>query len=163
MNYELIFEDAFFAAIAAIGFSAISRPPHRAYLWCGIIAACGHSLRYVLMNSAVAIHIVPATSLAALLIGILAVFISPLIRTPAETCLFPALLPMIPGMYAYKAFGGLAKAMLTTTDSEAFNTSFYLFTSNALTTIFILMAMVIGATLPIFMFKGISFQATRRN
>ena len=160
MNYGLILQDAFFAAIAAIGFAAISRPPHRAYVWCGLIAAVGHSLRYVLLNGG-GMQIVPATFIAAFVVGLCAVFISPYIKTPAETALFPALLPMIPGMYAYKAFGGLAKALFSTTDSEVFDRGFYLFSSNALTTVSILLAMVIGATLPIFMFKKISFQATR--
>lgn len=45
-----IFQDALFAAIAAIGFAAISRPPRRAYVYCAVIAAIGHALRFVLMN-----------------------------------------------------------------------------------------------------------------
>ena len=36
-------QDGLFAAIAAIGFSAISRPPKQAFLWCALIAATGHS------------------------------------------------------------------------------------------------------------------------
>ena len=43
---EKIFQDALFAAIAAIGFAAISRPPRRAYVYCALIAAVGHSLRF---------------------------------------------------------------------------------------------------------------------
>ena len=43
-----IIEDGVFAAIAAIGFSSISNTPRRAYLMCGLIAAIGHSIRYVL-------------------------------------------------------------------------------------------------------------------
>ena len=43
-----IFEDGFFAAIAAIGFSSISNTPRRAYLTCALIAAIGHAIRYVL-------------------------------------------------------------------------------------------------------------------
>ena len=105
-----ILQDALFAAIAAIGFAAISRPPRRAYIYCAIIAAVGHSLRYVLMNVlSWHVPIITATLVASFVIGVLAVFLSPVAKTPAETCLFPALLPMIPGMYAYKAFGGLAR------------------------------------------------------
>lgn len=43
-----IFEDAVFAAIAAIGFSAISNPPKIAFKYCALIAAIGHALRYCL-------------------------------------------------------------------------------------------------------------------
>lgn len=96
-----ILKDALLAAIAAIGFGAISRIPRRAYLLCGIIAAIGHSSRFLLMQPEAALHILPATALAALIIGSLAVFVSPWAKTPAEAYLFPALLPMIPGIYAY--------------------------------------------------------------
>ncbi len=156
-----IFQDALFAAIAAIGFAAISRPPRRAYVYCAVIAAIGHALRFVLMNVVTwPLHITTATFLASLVIGILAVFLSPVARTPAETCFFPALLPMIPGMYAYKAFGGLAMCVLST-DREAFDMYFYLFASNGLTCMTVLLGMVTGATVPVFAFKKVSFRATR--
>lgn len=156
-----ILQDAFFAAIAAIGFAAISRPPRRAFVWCALIAAAAHSLRYLLINAdAIHLHIVSATFIAAFFAGSLAVFTSPMAKTPAETALFPSLLPMIPGIYAYKAFGGVARC-LTATDSEAYGRAFYLFSSNAITCLCILLGMVVGATIPIFMFKKISFEATR--
>ena len=123
-----ILSDALFAAIAAIGFAAISRPPGK--------------------------------SNAGLAVGIFAVLLSPLSKMPAETCFFPALLPMIPGMYAYRSFGALALCLLHP-DEDAFGHYFYLFASNAFTCCFVLLGMVIGATLPIFLLKKISFQATR--
>lgn len=153
------FQDAFFAAIAAIGFAAISNPPRRAYIYCAVIAAAGHSARFLMMNE-LGVHIVIASSLAALLIGFLAVFLSTYSKTPAETCLFPSLLPMIPGIYAYKTFGGLVMCLYH--GSEAgFSHYFYLFASNGMTCLFIILGMVIGATIPIFILKNISFQATR--
>lgn len=156
-----ILQDAFFAALAAIGFSAISRPPRQAYIFCALLAAIGHSVRFIMMNQeCLGIHIIPATFLAAFLVGLLAVFLSPIAHTPAETCLFPALLPMIPGIYAYKSFGALAMCLFGNGE-VAFEHSFYLFASNGITCFFILMGMVTGATIPIFMFKGISFRATR--
>lgn len=157
-----ILQDAFFAALAAIGFAAISRPPLRAYPYCALIAAVGHSVRFALMSPelGVSLSIIPATFLAAFLVGVLAVFLSPLAHTPAETCLFPSLLPMIPGMYAYKAFGGLALCLMSH-HQEVFDYNFYLFASNSMTCVCILLGMVVGATLPIFLFKQISFTATR--
>lgn len=156
-----VLQDAFFAALAAIGFAAISRPPRSAYIYCALIAAVGHSARFVMMSPSVLdMNIIIATSLAAFIVGTLAVFLSPLAHTPAETCLFPALLPMIPGMYAYRAFGGLALCVLRSHEAP-FDHYFYLFASNGLTCLFILLGMVIGATIPIFLFKKTSFTATR--
>jgi hypothetical protein len=49
----------------------------------------------------------------------------------------------------------------TSSGAETFNYYFYQFASNGITCAFVIMGMVIGATLPIFIFKKISFQATR--
>lgn len=160
MNIAVLLQDAFFSAVAAIGFAAISRPPRQAYLWCALLAAVGHSLRYLLIKGDMDIHIIPASFIASFVVGTLAVVISPKAKMPAETCLFPALLPMIPGIYAYKAFGALM-LMLFAGHQETFNGDFYLFATNAQTCAFILLAMVTGATLPIMLFGRISFRATR--
>lgn len=159
--YSEIIDDALFSAIAAIGFAAISNPPKRAYAVCAIIAALGHAGRFALMTfPACPMHIVPATLIASLAVGSSAVFLSPISKTPAETCLFPALLPMIPGIYAYKAFGGLAICVLSGSE-EAFSHYFYLFAQNGLMCLSLLLCMVVGGTIPMFLFKKISFQATR--
>ena len=77
------------AAIAAIGGSAISNPPRYAYYYCAAIAAAGHSLRFVLMHYTDGIFsIIPASFVAALVVGVLAVLLSPHAKTLADTFLF---------------------------------------------------------------------------
>lgn len=162
MDYILtLLEDGFFAAIAAIGFSCISNPPRNSYKWCAAIAAVGHMVRYVLMhNSAMQVHIIMASFVAALAVGTLAVSFSRKAQCPAESFAFPALLPMIPGMYAYRTVEALL--LFLGNSGEASSKHYlYLLNYNGLTCIFIVLSMVIGITLPIFMFKKISFQATR--
>lgn len=154
------FQDALFSAIAAIGFAAISRPPRIAYRYCGLIAAVGHSARLLMMECC-GFHIVLATIVAAFMIGVMAVLLSPRCKVPAETFLYPSLLPMIPGIYAYRTFGALV-ICLSNGAETTFNHYFYLFSSNGLTCFFILLGMAVGETLPMFMMKKISFQATRR-
>lgn len=156
-----IFEDALFASIAAIGFSAISNPPKNAYLYCAVIAAVGHSTRFVLMNDATfAFSIVLASTMAAVVIGVISVILSPYAKIPAETFLFPSLLPMIPGIYAYKCFGGLVMCLLHSEESY-FIHYLYLFAYNGLTCLFVILGMVVGANLPIFLMKKATFSATR--
>ena len=85
-----IFEDGFFAAIAAIGFSSISNTPRRAYSTCALIAAVGHAIRYVLTRPELGgLHIIPASTLAAFAIGMFAVLFASRIKCPAEVCFFP--------------------------------------------------------------------------
>ncbi|MBD5202547.1 MAG: threonine/serine exporter [Bacteroides sp.] len=157
--WQSFIQDAFFAALAAVGFSAISRPPVRLYAYCAIIAAAGHSCRFLLINL-MDMHVAAASFLAALLVGLLAVAFCRPAHTPPEACLFPALLPMIPGIYAYKAFGAMALSVIYS-GTGRFDHYFSLLADNGLTCIFILIAMVVGGTIPIFMFKKIAFQATR--
>lgn len=156
-----IIEDGLFAAIAAIGFSSISNTPHRAYLTCALIAAAGHSIRYILtLQEFGGMHIIPASTAASFAIGMLAVLLASRIKCPAEVCFFPALLPMIPGMYAYRTIEAVLSCLYHTQE-EAFGHYFYLLAYNGLTCTFIILGMVIGATVPVFLFKKLSFTATR--
>ena len=45
-----IFTDGFFAAVAGIGFGAISDPPLRAFKMIALLAALGHACRFCLMT-----------------------------------------------------------------------------------------------------------------
>lgn len=156
-----VFEDGAFAAIAAIGFSSISNTPTRAYFTCGITAAAGHAVRYLLrLPELGGMHIVLASFIAALVIGFMAILLTPRIKCPAEVCFFPALLPMIPGMYAYGAVEAMMMCLYHSGETE-FNHYLYLLSYNGLTCVFIIIGMVLGATIPIFLFKRIAFQATR--
>ncbi|MDE5805324.1 MAG: threonine/serine exporter family protein, partial [Paramuribaculum sp.] len=84
-------QDIIFSAIAAIGFAAISNPPRNAYVYCALIAAAGHSSRFLLMNiPGIEMHIVAASTIAAFIIGVLSGIVSPRTRVPAETYLYPA-------------------------------------------------------------------------
>lgn len=155
-----IVEDAVFAAIASIGFASISHTPQRTYILCALAAALGHALRFILMNGDFFhLDIVLASSIAAFVIGVIAVVCSPTVKVPAEACLFPALLPMIPGMYAYRTVEALVCFLRTSTEELASH-YLYLLGYNGFTCAAILLGMVIGANIPIFMLKHISFQAT---
>ncbi len=154
-----ILQDAFFAAVAAIGFASISNPPRAAFKYCALIAAIGHATRFCLMNLA-GFHIVPSSLVAALFIGVLAVFFSRYAKCPPETFSFPSLLPMIPGMYAYRTFQAMFICM-TTSDEDAFIHYGYLLEYNGLTTVFVVFVMVVGQVLPMLAMKRLTFSATR--
>ena len=79
-----ILQDGFFAAIAAIGFASISNPPRQAYKYCALIAALGHATRYVLTHNAYGeMHLIGASFIASLVIGVLTVFLAP--RAPHDS------------------------------------------------------------------------------
>lgn len=156
-----VLQDGFFAAVAAVGFASISNPPRRAYGTCALIAAVGHSTRFVLTHNSIGtMHLVGASLIASLMIGVLAVFLAPRIKCPAEACSFPAMLPMIPGMYAYRTVEALVLCLRPAAESE-FLHYLHLFAFNGLTCAFVVLGMVVGATVPIFLFRRVSFEATR--
>ena len=95
--------DGLFAAVAAIGFGAISDPPMRAFPRIALLAAIGHALRFTLMHCS-ALDIATASLFAAFAIGMGSLWLGRGVRCPM-TCLYiPALLPMVPGIYAYRRF-----------------------------------------------------------
>ena len=151
--------DMIFAGIAAVGFAAISHPPKGVLKFCALIAALGHVSRYCMINF-MHCNLVVASLVGALVVGFLAILIAPRLKCPPETFSFPSLLPMIPGIYAYRTVQALAITLTTDTEAE-FEHWFYLFESNGLITFFVVVAMVIGQMLPILIFPRISFSSTK--
>lgn len=162
MNTELIrlmLLDGLMAAIAAIGFAVISNPPRKAIFVSAILAALGHALRFFLIKSGLEISL--STFVAASFIGLLSIVFARLIHCPAEVFSFPSLLPMIPGMFAYRTILSLIKFMQNTDaiKSQGFIMDFF---HNGMTTLFILFALVVGVSLPILFFPKLSFSVTRK-
>lgn len=156
---NLIIFDASLAAIAAIGFAVISNPSPKAVLVSAFLSAFGHSLRFFLLHIDVEISI--ATFVAATTIGLLSLVFAKLIKCPAEVFSFPALLPMIPGMFAYRTILGLIKFMQNTDTIKSQEYLMNIF-HNGFTTMFILLALVIGVSLPVLLFPKYSFKVTRK-
>lgn len=154
-----ILKDALLASIAAIGFASISNTPKSALKFCALIAAVGHTARYCLMTFG-DFNIVAASLAGALSIGFIAIFIAPKVQCPPETFSFPALLPMIPGIYAYRTVQAFVLA-ISASGEEQFGHYFYLCGSNGLTCLSVIFAMVVGQLIPILIFRRISFSATR--
>ena len=150
--------DGLFAAIAAVGFALISNPPKRAVLACALLAAVGHALRYGLMGYA-GVGIVVATGLAAFSIGLMSIFFARRSHCPAEVFCFPSLLPMIPGMFAYRSILALMNIVQETGDQKHIQEAIVSFFDNGIKTVSIMLALVVGLTLSICREK--SFMLTR--
>ncbi|MCC8071392.1 MAG: threonine/serine exporter family protein [Bacteroidales bacterium] len=153
-----IFEDIIFGAIASIGFATISNPPIKVLPACGIIAGIGHGVRFSLLHYQAGL--VLGSLVGAFVIGFMAVYASGRVKCPAESISFPALLPMIPGMYAYRMVEALV-GCLTYSEEATFLHNLYLFSYNMMTTVSVILVMVVGITAPLFILKRLSFQATR--
>ena len=162
MNGNLIgtlLGDAFFAAVAALGFAVISNPPKRAIAISAVLAAVGHALRLSLMTHT-SLGLPTASFFAAFTIGMFSMLAAKLIHCPAEIFSFPSLLPMIPGMYAYKTILSLLRFMEAKSPQVQQQLVVDIF-QNGLTSLFVMFALVIGVSLPLFLFHKQSFMMTR--
>lgn len=157
--FVAVLTDALFAAVAAAGFALVSQPPRRALPYVALLAAFGHALRFLLMeNYGFGISI--ASLHAALAMGCGSVILTRLLHMPAEIFAFPALLPMIPGMYAYKAILTLIQFM-DATDPTIRTERLVAMFQNGCTAAFVMCALVIGTLIPLYTFSKQSWLMTR--
>lgn len=153
--------DGLFAAVAAVGFGAISDPPMRAFPRIALLAAAGHALRFSLMNYA-GVDIATASLAAAVTIGMGSLWLVRGIRCPMTVLYIPALLPMVPGIYAYKTVFALIMLMQHTAESDAARQYMDAFLLNATVTVSVVFMLAVGSTVPILLFRRRAFSLTRR-
>ncbi|MDO5045272.1 threonine/serine exporter family protein [Campylobacter sp.] len=151
--------DALFAAIAGFGFAYVSSPPKRTLIYSALLAAIAHASRFLMIRAEI-FNISIATLFASFFVGILAIFFARRLKVPAEIISFPALLPMVPGIYAYKSI--LALFSFTNTDEISQKMGYLmLFFDNALTTVSVSLALGVGVSVTLLIFYEQSLMVTR--
>ncbi len=156
-----ILTDGFFAALAAIGFGAISDPPLKAFRFIALLAAVGHACRYCLMNF-LDFDISSGSLVGAAIIGFGSLWLGKRVRTPMTVLYIPALLPMIPGKFAYNMV--FSQIMyLQSLDIPAQRAIYMeMFFSNTMVTCTVVFMLAVGATLPMFIFPKRAYSLTRQ-
>lgn len=156
-----IVSDGIFAALAAVGFGAISDPPMRAFRFIALLAAIGHVCRYCLMTFA-GVEISAASLAGASLIGFGSLWLGKKARTPMTVLYIPALLPMVPGKFAYNmVFSQIM--FLQNLDNPAERIRYMeMFFSNSMVTCTVVFLLAVGATFPMFIFPKRASSLTRR-
>ena len=159
MDLLLILEKGFFAAIAALGFAAVGNPSRAAFRYVPILAFFGNIIRFSLMEYA-GVNIAVSTFFAATFVGFLAVAFAYHARYPIEVFAFPALLPLIPGRFAYRSLLGMIRFMETTQDvaQEQYLPEII---SNAIIALLTMFALGVGVAIPLFLCYKASFRMTR--
>ena len=130
-----LLDDMLFAAIPAIGFALVFNVRPKALKYCAILAAIGHATRTLLLHFG--IPIVFATFLATCVIGFIGVHLS-------HRFTVAAIIPMIPGVHAYKAMIAIVEIHHHGFSDKLFEQMI----SSFINTSFILGALVFGLALP---------------
>lgn len=157
-----ILSDMFFAALAGVGFGIISDPPLKAFRFIALLAAIGHACRYCLMTFA-GVEISMGSFVGALLIGFGSLWLGKNVKVPMTVLYIPALLPMIPGKFAYNIV--FSQIMFLQNMNNPIERSKYIeiFFSNTMVTCSVIFMLAVGATLPMFIFPKRAFSLTRQH
>lgn len=156
-----ILSDGFFAAIAALGFGAISDPPMRAFKMIALLSAVGHASRFCLM-SYMGVDIASATFFASLIIGFGSLYLGRKVYCPMTVLYIPALLPMVPGRFAYNTVFAVIMSLQSIDDPEALDKYMSLMFSNGLVVVTVIFTLAVGAMMPMILFPHKAFSLTRR-
>lgn len=102
----LILKDAFWAALAALGFAVLFNVPPRALFACMLSGAVGYSVRSILMRQ-FALSISLATLIAAICIGFIAWYAARHWHMPSTIFSISGSIPLVPGVLAYRTMLGI--------------------------------------------------------
>ena len=142
----MILEKGIWFGFAALGFAILFNVPQRTLLIIWSIGALGGILKLVFMQ--LNIGIVIASFAGAALVGILSVYAAHNKHAPPLVFSIPAVIPMVPGAFAYRMMLGLIKLSGTELSSNTYYQTLAETTSNGLKSMFILMALAVGVAVP---------------
>lgn len=142
-----VLQDGFWAAIPAVGFAMVFNVPVRTLFACALGGAIGHGLRALMLQLGFGME--SATLAAATVVGFLGVVFARRWHAPAQVFTVAAVIPMIPGKFAYSTMMG---ALEMATTSEVTQQLLLETAVNALKTFIILGALAIGIAAPSLLF-----------
>ena len=145
MDFSLL-EKGIWLGCASVGFAVLFNVPRRALGIIYIISALGGMLKFYLMS--LEIGLIFAALCGASLIGFSSVLAAHYRKAPPMTFALPALIPMIPGFFAYKAMVGVMK-LTAEKDSDVYSKLFFETVNNGLSALFIVLALSAGVAIPL--------------
>ncbi|GAB6263773.1 threonine/serine exporter family protein [Photobacterium sp. R1] len=138
--------DMALAAIPAVGFAMVFNVPVRALKYCALAGAIGHGCRFVLMHQAMPIEW--ASFFAAMLVGMTGILWSRRLVAPPHVFTVAAVIPMVPGVYAFKTMIALVEI-----NQQGYSQALWQsMVANGITAVFTIAALAIGLAMPGLMF-----------
>lgn len=137
-----LLNDMFFAAIPAVGFALVFNVPQNALIYCAVGGALGHGSRFLFMQFGIPIEW--ATFFAATIVGTIGIHWSHRFLAHPKVFTVAALIPMVPGVFAYKAMIALVEINHLGYSPELVSTM----AENFLKAMFIIVGLALGLALP---------------
>lgn len=137
-----LLHDMFFAAIPAVGFGLVFNVPVKALKYCAILGALGHGSRFLLMHYGVSIEW--ASLFGAAVVGMIGVYWSQRLLAHPKVFTVAAIIPMVPGVFAFKAMIALVEI-----NSLGFSEALWAtLMNNGIKALFVIAALAIGLAMP---------------
>ncbi len=141
-----IFTKACWCGVAALGFGMLFNSPKRALVYIFAGGFLAGLVKFGLMLSGAGSGIISASFLASVAVGLASIPVAHSSHTPPVIFSIPSVIPLVPGVFAYKTMLGVMKlSQKGTTDFTAKLADTF---QNASITMFIIMAIAIGVAVP---------------
>ncbi|MDV7137871.1 threonine/serine exporter family protein [Maribacter sp. TH_r10] len=140
-------ELSIWSGIAAVGFGILFNIPRKTILVVFFLGLAAGLVKFFLID--LNINIVLSTLVAASFVGILSSPLAHKVHHPPVVFSIPAVIPMIPGYYAYETVLSIMSFTFMEKDPQKRMELMASIFFNGFTTIFILIAITIGVSLPL--------------
>ncbi len=144
MDFTTILLKAFWCGWGAVGFGILFNVPPRTLFALYIGGAIGGFLKFYLLSMSVGV--VLSSFVGASVIGILSIPTAHFRHVPPMIFAIPSVIPLIPGIFAYRTMLGLIK--LSGTLGVDYNTIMAETVNNGVKTLFIIMSLAMGVAIP---------------
>jgi len=151
INAFHLIEFAIWSGIAAVGFGVLFNIPKKAIVTVFALGFGAGFVKVILMKYD--FDIIASSFIAAILVGILSTPLSHKIHQPPVIFSIPAVIPMIPGFFAYKTILSVMKYTFVEQDNANRIGLIESIFSNGFTMIFILIALTIGVSFPLLLLR----------
>lgn len=146
-----LLEVSFWSGIAALGFGILFNIPKKTIFTVFILGFVAGFIKFALINFH--IHIVLATFIAVLFVGLISMPIAHKIHHPPVVFCIPPTIPMIPGYFAYETVLSVMNFLFIETDPNKKIILIDAMFTNGFTMFFILVSITVGISLPMLLLK----------
>lgn len=149
---------SFWAGIAAIGFAILFNVPRRVIFSIWTLGALGGLVKFTAMQFE--IGIVFASFLGATIVGIISIQMAHMRHSPPLVFSIPSVIPMVPGVFAYKMMLGMI-ALTSIDNTDAYLQTLIETVNNGTKMMFILISLGIGVAIPMLLTRKESIKKSK--
>ena len=146
-----LLEVAIWSGIAAVGFGILFNIPRKAIFTVFILGLSAGLIKFLLLK--LNINIVLASFIAASFVGVLSMPLAHRIHQPPVVFSIPAVIPMIPGYFAYETILSIINFTFMEIDSVKRIEIMEAIFSNGFTMMFILISLTVGVSFPMLLLR----------